>query len=111
MTAIALITTINVIRRLTRSNGSVVATDTGADHLSMVHRTWSNGHPGQRRFLMAGIAEIGTRNMIRTLAAGGYAIMTHRAIVKEVSMIYARRYPGSRRMTVITCLRGHDMRG
>lgn len=60
---------------------------------------------------MAGIAEIGTRDMIRALAAGGYTIMTHRAIVKEVSMIYASRDPGCRRMTVITSLRSHDMRG
>ena len=60
---------------------------------------------------MAGIAEIGTRNMIRALTAGGNAIMTDRAIVKEVSMIYASRHPGCRRMTVITRLRGHDMRG
>ena len=111
MTAIALITAVNVIRRLARCNSVVMAIEARANHLRMIHGTRRYWHPGQRRFLMAGIAEFGTRNMIRTLAAGGYAIMTHRAIVKEVSMIYARRYPGSRRMTVITCLRGHDMRG
>ena len=111
MTAIALITAVNVIRRLARCNSVVMAIEARANHLRMIHGTRRYWHPGQRRFLMAGIAEFGTRNMIRPLTAGGYAIMAHRAIVKEVSMIYARRHPCGNRMTVIASLRGHNMCG
>ena len=88
-----------------------MATRTNSNHLGMIHGAGCNRGPRQWRFLVAGITEVGTRNMIRTLAAGCYAIMTYRAIIKEVSMIHARRHPGCRGMTVIAGLRGHDVRG
>lgn len=97
-------------RRAAAGDDRIMATDTGADDLGMVHVRWLHRCPQGRRFAMTGIAGIARRNMRGGLAAGNHAIVTAQAITVETRMIHGGAQPLRGVMTHIACLDGRHMR-
>jgi hypothetical protein len=111
MTGITLVGTVDVTSGLAGCHRSVVTINTGSNDLCMINSTGCDRCPGGRGFFVAGIANVRTIYMNGALATGGNTVMAGNAVVDEVGMVNARRYPGGDAMTVFTRLRSDDMIG
>ena len=67
---------IDMVGRLTTGGRAIVATGTGTDHMTMIDRTARHRCPRYRPGLMAGIAGVGTIDMVSWFATRRRTIMT-----------------------------------
>jgi len=107
MASIAIIGRRRVAGGLAAGGGAVVTTDAGTGHLAVIHPVGQDRFPQRGEFVMAGIANIGSCDMQRRLAAGGGTVMTAYTIAAEDRVIRraAAEQPGTGDMAGIA-LRG-----
>ena len=111
MATIAVIGTANMRCRLATGNRTIVATDTTTVYLRMIHRAIGNGSPGGREFLMTGLAQITTVDVVGGFSTGGTAVVTIDAVVYKSRMIGRRQQgkPGTGLVADITFVLRHCM--
>lgn len=88
MAGIAYICTVNVTSRFTGCSRSIVATNTGANDITVVYCTIGHWSPRSRSRLMTGIAGVGRIDMTSTLSTGSSAIVTTKAGTDDFVVIY-----------------------
>ncbi len=72
-----------VVRRLATGDSAVMTTETGSDHLTVVDPVHHHRFPQGRELIVAGIADIGGRDMQWRFAAGDYRVMAADTIIAE----------------------------
>lgn len=94
---------------LAASNRAIVATDTSAYYLAVVYRACGNRCPAGREFFVTGIAHSATTDMLRSLAAGEYTVMTADTVVDKRGVVNRRRQPLLCAVAITALLGGRDV--
>jgi len=115
MAGITIVGGIGMVNRFTQCNRIIVATGASSNNLAMIHVGRLHRCPRYGPWLMAGIAGIGTVNVITRLATRDRSIMTTRTYADDLIMIHrtgSNRYPARREniMTGFTYITGCHMR-
>ena len=90
-------------------NRAIMAAETSADHLGMIHRRGSHRGPIGREFLVAQLAFVTSVDMGTALATGDVAVVTTDAIIDKRTVVHASRNPGVGAMAYITLPGGRYM--
>jgi len=94
-----------VRRRFANRLHAVVATDTSSQHLRVIY-------PEKRcpeRGRVAILADIGRLHVRRTLAGSVEAVVTGKAIARDIAVVEHGRDPGCARMTIVAAVAGGDV--
>ena len=97
MAIIAIIATRNVRRVFSAGYRAVMAGRASTNHLRVIHQIGGS----EERRIVAVFANIGGRNMIEILTDRLSAIVTAKAVARNVGVIEICRHPGDRCMTVV----------
>ena len=96
---------------LTAGQVAVVAIETVANGLTVIHCARRDRHPGGRELLVAGITGIRCRYVQIALARCGGTVVTTYTVTRECRVVYrGNRCPGRGGMALITLQRGRNMR-
>jgi len=109
MAPVAQIAATDVIRRFSGSADTVMAADTAANDLTMIHARRRYRYPRRRAFIVAGIAGVTAIDMNGRLAAGMDTVMAQNTIANKAGVIDVSRFPSGRGMTNVTLACGYDM--
>jgi hypothetical protein len=88
MTGVTGIRCTDMVCGFTTGAHTIMATDTGAVDLAMIHRGWRHWRPVRREYGVASLAHIGTIDVIGRFTAGGDPIVTALAVTRHFTVLH-----------------------